>query len=268
MAINLTPIIDAVETALETEFAGTTLVFGVQAPTPANGSESVWVAVEFANYDYAATGIIYGLLTVNCFSHLGLSQATDLGDRAKDTLDGLTLAGVKADPATTPRQVTRAGSLYQVNTVVRFTVQGLTLTAFSPTQGKVGDAITIYGTGFTGATSASINGVAIGSFVVVSDGVITGVVGNATTTGKVSVTAPSGTGESLTDFVIITGDVEWGNISGNLYDNSTLWEALKQKADKKQLAKLNNLMNTMTEPVDSLTATQKAVLTLITMRGY
>ena len=101
--------------------------------------------------------------------------------------------------------------------------------SFSPTQGAIGDEITIYGENFTGATSASINGVAIGSFVVVSDGVITGVVGNATTTGKVSVTSPSGTGQSLTDFVIVTGGVDWGDIGGTLSDQTDLQNALDSK---------------------------------------
>jgi len=201
MAIDLTPIIDAVESALTTEFAGTTLVFGVQSPSPVTGAESVWCAVEFASYNYASTGIIYGLLTVNCFSHIGLTEATDLGDRAKTVLDALTLAGVTAQPATTPRQVTRSGSLYQAKTTVSFTVQGLTVTSFSPTQGAIGDAITIYGKGFTGATNAQVNSVDINSLTVVSDGVITGFI-PATTSGKVSVTNSTGTGESLTDFVI------------------------------------------------------------------
>lgn len=229
MAINLTPIIDTVETALETEFSGTTLVFGVQAPTPVNGSESVWVAVEFADYEYSSTEIIYGLLTVNCFSHLGLSQAIDLGDRAKDTLDGLTIAGVTADPATTPRQVTRAGSLYQVNVTVRFTVQGLKVTGFSPTQGAIGDAITIYGSGFSGATSAAINSTVITSFSVVNDSTITGIIAVSTTTGKISVTDSEGTGQSLTDFVITTsGAVDWGDINYDAPNSQLEYELLKR----------------------------------------
>jgi len=229
MAIDLTPIIDAVESALETEFSGTTLVFGVQSPTPANGAESVWCAVEFASYNYASTGIIYGLLTVNCFSHTSLIAATDLGDRAKTVLDALTLAGVTAQPATTPRQVTRSGSLYQSRSTVSFTVQGLTISSFSPSQGAIGDAITIYGVGFTGASSAAVNAVDIDSFVVVSDGVITGAIATGTTTGKVTVTNSGETTASLSDFKVTTGSVSWNEIGGTVGTNPSLeYQLLKQ----------------------------------------
>jgi hypothetical protein len=229
MAIDLTPIIDAVESALETEFAGTTLTFGVQSPTPANGSESVWCAVEFASYNYASTGIIYGLLTVNCFSHTSLIAATDLGDRAKTVLDDLTLAGVTAQPATTPRQVTRSGSLYQSRSTVSFTVQGLTISSFSPTQGSVGDAITGYGAGFTEASSAAIDGVAIDSFAVVTDGVFTGLVGIGSTTGKLTVTNSGETATSLSDFKVTTGSVSWNEIGGTVGTNPSLeYQLLKQ----------------------------------------
>ena len=228
MAIDLTPIIDAVESALTTEFAGTTLTFGIQSPTPANGAESVWCAVEFASYNYASTGIIYGLLTVNCFSHVGLTEATDLGDRAKTVLDALTLAGVTAQPATTPRQVTRSGSLYQSRSTVSFTVQGLTISSFSPTQGSPTDEFTGYGAGFIGATSALINGVAITDFVVVSDTVFTGTV-PTTTTGKVTVTNSGETATSLSDFKVTTGSVSWNEIGGAIGTNPSLeYQLLKQ----------------------------------------
>jgi hypothetical protein len=75
------------------------------------------------------------------------------------------------------------------------------ITGFSPTQGAIGDAISIFGVGFTGATSAAINSVGINAFSVVSDALVTGTIAATTTTGKVTVTAAS-SGESLTDFVI------------------------------------------------------------------
>jgi hypothetical protein len=75
------------------------------------------------------------------------------------------------------------------------------ITDFSPRSGSIGDAITIFGSGFNGATSASINSVNISDFNVSSDSVITGIIAATTTTGKVAVTNGS-SGESLTDFVI------------------------------------------------------------------
>ena len=101
-----------------------------------------------------------------------------------------------------------------------------TVLGFSPTQGSIGDAITIYGTGFSSATSASIAGFSVDDFTVSSDSVITGTVSPGTTTGKVSVTNATGTAESLTDFVITTGSVNFADIQGDPYTNANLTEIL------------------------------------------
>jgi hypothetical protein len=89
---------------------------------------------------------------------------------------------------------------------VTVTISGLSLTAldpridgFSPTQGKQGTAITIFGAGFNYATIATVGGVAIDSFVVVDDSTITGAIGAGTVTGKVAVDSAL----SVTDFVIV-----------------------------------------------------------------
>jgi hypothetical protein len=107
-------------------------------------------------------------------------------------------------------------------------LKGFQITHFSPTQGEIGTAISIYGSGFTGATSAAVNGTNITSFVVVSDTEITGIVATGTTTGKVSVTVGSNTAYSVADFVVTVLAVEWGDIGGNAGDNPTLeYELLK-----------------------------------------
>jgi hypothetical protein len=82
------------------------------------------------------------------------------------------------------------------------------ITGFSPTQGDIGDAITIYGSGFTTAIEAQINSVPIDSFVVNSDNSITGVIDTSTTTGKITVSDGVNVAESLTDFVIVPFDIE------------------------------------------------------------
>jgi hypothetical protein len=97
-----------------------------------------------------------------------------------------------------------------------------TITGFSPTQGGLGASISIFGTGFTGASNVGINGIDTDSLVVVNDGLITGTIATGTTTGKVTVTNASGTGESLTDFVIITSFVDWGDIGGDIEDQTDL----------------------------------------------
>jgi hypothetical protein len=76
------------------------------------------------------------------------------------------------------------------------------ITGFAPTQGAIGDTIRIYGSGFTGATSLTINGVATTSLTVVSDTQVTGVVAATTTTGLATITTPGGTANSPTAFVV------------------------------------------------------------------
>ncbi|MBI5216521.1 MAG: IPT/TIG domain-containing protein [Ignavibacteriae bacterium] len=76
------------------------------------------------------------------------------------------------------------------------------VTSFTPSSGEVGDPITLNGTGFTGATSVLFNGVSA-SFTVNSDIDISATVPNNATTGTVSVTTPSGTGTSSTNFTVL-----------------------------------------------------------------
>jgi hypothetical protein len=65
------------------------------------------------------------------------------------------------------------------------------ITAFTPTSGKVGTQVTITGSGFAGTSLVSFGGVPAASFMVVSNTQINAVVGNGST-GTVSVHTPSG----------------------------------------------------------------------------
>ena len=117
-----------------------------------------------------------------------------------------------SEPAVTAyASITYAGASFPVE-----------VTGFSPTQAQVGDEITIYGSRFTGATDATVNGISLDSFVVVSDGVITGLVGSGSTTGKINVATPTGTAESLTDFVVGVLNVVFADIQGLARDNADL----------------------------------------------
>jgi hypothetical protein len=77
-----------------------------------------------------------------------------------------------------------------------------TITLLSPATGPVGTQVTITGTNLSGATAVRFNGTAASSFVVNSATSITAVVAAGTTTGLVSVTTPSGTATSTTNFVV------------------------------------------------------------------
>jgi len=66
----------------------------------------------------------------------------------------------------------------------------------SPSHGKVGSAVTINGSNFTGATAVAFGGVNQPTFTIVNDGQITTTVPANAVTGPVSVTGPGGTGSS------------------------------------------------------------------------
>ncbi|HLE37045.1 MAG TPA: putative Ig domain-containing protein, partial [Candidatus Acidoferrales bacterium] len=74
--------------------------------------------------------------------------------------------------------------------------------SFTPTSGLVGDAVTITGNNFTGATAVAFNG-AGAAFTAVNNTQITTTVPNGATTGKISVTNGGVTGRSATDFTVV-----------------------------------------------------------------
>jgi hypothetical protein len=78
-----------------------------------------------------------------------------------------------------------------------------TITTFSPSSACInsGATITITGTNFTGATNVSFNGISA-TYSVVSTTQITATLPNAASTGTITVTTPSGTGTSLTNFIV------------------------------------------------------------------
>ena len=79
------------------------------------------------------------------------------------------------------------------------------VTGFTPTSGAPGTAVTINGSGFTGATAVKFNGVAATTFSVGSDVQITATVPSGATTGPIAVTTSGGTGTSATSFTVTSG---------------------------------------------------------------
>jgi len=75
------------------------------------------------------------------------------------------------------------------------------ISSFSPQSGTPGTPVTINGRDFTGATGVEFNGSAA-TFKVVSDGRIDTSVPPGASTGRISVTTPSGTGSSGEDFEV------------------------------------------------------------------
>lgn len=82
------------------------------------------------------------------------------------------------------------------------------ITGFSPTQGSIGSTVTVYGSGFVGATALAINGVNCTSVSIISDTQISGTIAPTTTSGFVTVTTPGGVATSATAFVIVASTLD------------------------------------------------------------
>jgi hypothetical protein len=76
------------------------------------------------------------------------------------------------------------------------------ITGFTPTGAVVGDTVTVYGTGLTSTTSASIGGTPVTGLTVVDDNSLTFTLPAGAETGKLSLTTPGGTTESATGFFV------------------------------------------------------------------
>ena len=120
--------------------------------------------------------------------------------------DGSALVAVPNVATTTARVMVEAADNYffdisNVNFSIT-TVPGPTISSFTPSGGLTGTVVIIAGTNFTGSTSVSFNGTAAASFVVNSATQITATVAAGTTTGPITIVAPTGTGTSVTPFVV------------------------------------------------------------------
>lgn len=93
------------------------------------------------------------------------------------------------------------------------------ITGFSPTAGGAGTAVTISGTGFTGATAVKFNGTSA-TFTVISDTSISTSVPNGATSGPISVTGTGGTATSSASFTVAPG---WFKASGSLQRLKGMW---------------------------------------------
>ncbi|WP_114778747.1 PKD domain-containing protein [Botryobacter ruber] len=84
--------------------------------------------------------------------------------------------------------------------------QAAAITTFSPTSGAPGTSVTITGSGFTGATGVAFNSTTA-TYTVVDDATITTSVPSGSTTGLISVTTPTGTVYSSSNFTVLPATV-------------------------------------------------------------
>ncbi|HEX9654899.1 MAG TPA: DNRLRE domain-containing protein, partial [bacterium] len=76
------------------------------------------------------------------------------------------------------------------------------ITSFSPGSGEAGSQVTITGSGFTGATSVTFNGVVASNFATDSDTRLRATVPPGATTGPIRVSSNNGTGTSAQNFLV------------------------------------------------------------------
>ena len=83
------------------------------------------------------------------------------------------------------------------------TVPAPAITSFTPTSGPVGTTVTVTGTNFTGATGATLNGLAVANFMAMSATSVMFDVPTGATSGLIAVTTPGGTATSTGSFTVV-----------------------------------------------------------------
>ena len=78
------------------------------------------------------------------------------------------------------------------------------ITSFTPTSGPVGTTVTVTGTNLNGATGATLNGLAVTNFMVMSATSVMFDVPTGATSGLIAVTTPGGTATSTGSFTVVT----------------------------------------------------------------
>jgi hypothetical protein len=148
-------------------------------------------------------GVIGTVVTVYGSGFAGLTAASINGLFAKSTFvnDGEITLTVPSGATTGPvhvRTVTGLGS-----STTNFTVTSLAITSFAPAAAPVGTVVAVYGSGFTGVTAASVDGIPA-TFAFVGDGQVNVTVPVGADTGPIHIKVPTGLAVSPTNFTVTT----------------------------------------------------------------
>ena len=166
--------------------------------TPSSGAVGTTVRISGANLD--------GATSVKFFNNVSASFTVDSSVQITATVP----SGATTGPitVTTPNGSDTSSS--------NFTVATPEITSFDPVRGPWGTTVVITGVGLSGATAVRFGGTSAASFTVDSSTKITARVANGTTTGRITVTVPSGTLTSGEDFAIQHFRTISLSLSGNL----------------------------------------------------
>ncbi|MBH8569003.1 IPT/TIG domain-containing protein [Microvirga sp. STS02] len=182
--------------------------FVVQAPNTA----VTWTggAAQTVTWDVAGTtNAPVSCATVNILLSLdgGLTYPTTLATAVPNNGSAVVIAPTLSANQTQARIMVEAADNYffdisNTNFTITTPAPGPTITSFTPTGGLAGTVVTVLGSNFTGTTAVAFNGTTAASFTVVSATQLTATVAAGTTTGPITVTAPTGTATSATPFVV------------------------------------------------------------------
>ena len=167
--------------------------FTVSAPTiptitsftPASGVYMATVTITGTNF-LGATAVKFNAIPVTSFAVVSATSIT-------------TTVPVGA----TTGKISVTGPSGTGTSAGNFTVPAPTVTSFTPTSGMIGATVTLTGTNFLGATGVKFNTIPVTSYNVINATSLTTTVPVGATTGKISVTGPSGTGTSTGNFNVI-----------------------------------------------------------------
>jgi hypothetical protein len=152
----------------------------VIAEAPTDGqTDNLLPLANFGTVDF--TGCTFNNRPISAFDWNQINMVSD---------GGSTLASASALGAD--------GASFSVTTALT----PVTITSVAPASGLVGSAVTLSGSGFSGATAVNFNGTAA-TFTVNSDTQISATVPSGATSGPISVTTPGGTATSATSFTVI-----------------------------------------------------------------
>jgi len=185
----------------------TTTAPSISSFTPLTGPAGTVVTITGTNFS-GATAVRFGGVSATVFVENSATQITA-------TVPTGALSGPIS--VTTPAGTGTSAASFSV------TATPPTITSFTPSEGKVGQSVTIIGTNLTGATSLTFNGTGA-SIVVNSATQITATIPTGASTGPISVTTPEGSASSLTSFVVrhvrtITLDVSGRKAKGKVSVN-------------------------------------------------
>ncbi|MCR5889414.1 IPT/TIG domain-containing protein [Hymenobacter sp. J193] len=203
--------------------AGSFTVTTAQAPaitafSPASGPVGTLVTLTGSNFT-GATAVKFNTTNAPSFTVVSATSLT---------------ATVPAGATTGKISVTTAGGT--ASSAASFTVTatpagGPYLSAFAPGSGAPGDVVVLTGSSLTGARDVSFGGVPSLGFTVTSPTTISVIVPQAAASGKITVTTPTATHQSVDDFTVIvpTSELASGSLGLSMYNATSYFVPLKNQ---------------------------------------